>query len=68
MPAGRLGDVAWRKASFSGTSGNCVEIARLPDGFAVRNSRDPGGAALVFTRDEMAAFITGAKNGEFDTM
>lgn len=68
MPAGQLGDIAWRKAKASGSDGNCVEIARLHDGFAVRNSRDPAGAALVFNRGEMEAFIAGAKNGEFDEM
>ncbi|MGH8571751.1 MAG: DUF397 domain-containing protein, partial [Gammaproteobacteria bacterium] len=30
---------AWRKSSFSGDQGDCVEMARLPDGrIAVRNS------------------------------
>jgi hypothetical protein len=39
----------------------------LPDGeVAVRNSRFPGGPALVYTRAEIAAFLAGAKDGEFD--
>jgi hypothetical protein len=32
----------------------------------LRNSRDPGGPALIFTRDEMVGFLAGAKDGEFD--
>ena len=41
----------------------------LPDGaIAVRNSRDPAGPALVYTRAEVAAFLTGVKNGEFDDL
>ena len=32
----------------------------------MRNSRYPDGPALVYTRDEMAAFLFGAKDGEFD--
>jgi uncharacterized protein DUF397 len=32
----------------------------------MRNSRDPGDPALIFTRDEMAALLTGAKDGKFD--
>jgi hypothetical protein len=44
-----------------------VEIAALPDGgAAVRNSRDPQGPALIYTRAEMQALILGVKDGEFD--
>ena len=48
----------WRKASYSGDNGGaCVEVARnLPGVVAVRDSKDPGGPALVFPRDEWAAF------------
>ena len=35
---------------------------------AVRNSRNPTGPALIYTRAEIAAFLTGAKNGEFDDL
>jgi hypothetical protein len=46
-----------------------VEVAELPDGgIAVRNSRHPSGPALVYTRAEIAAFLTGVKNGEFDDL
>jgi hypothetical protein len=57
----------WLKSSYSGpTGGNCVEVAFLADGdVAVRNSRDPGGPALVFTRAEWDAFLDGARDGEF---
>ena len=67
MPAGQLGPVAWLKSSYSNPSGNCVEIAWLPDGqFALRNSRFPEGPALIYTRDEIAALIDGARGGDFD--
>ena len=43
------------------------EVATLPGGeIAVRNSRFPGGPVLVYTRAEIAAFLAGAKDGEFD--
>ena len=32
MPAARLDGVVWRKSHFSNPSGNCVEVAELPDG------------------------------------
>jgi len=31
----------------------------------VRNSRHPGGPALLFTAEEWAAFLAGADDGEF---
>ncbi len=69
IPASRLRDARWRKARASNPSGNCVEVAALPEGtIAVRNSRQPSGPALIYTRAEVAAFITGVKNGEFDDL
>ncbi|MER6421005.1 DUF397 domain-containing protein [Streptomyces sp. NPDC001137] len=59
--------VEWIKSRHSNAEGNCVEVAALPDGgIAVRNSRDPHGPALVYTPVEVAAFLAGAKDGEFD--
>ncbi|MDT0437374.1 MULTISPECIES: DUF397 domain-containing protein [Streptomyces] len=66
VPADSL-DVHWTKSRHSNAEGNCVEVAALPGGgVAVRNSRDPQGPALVYTPAELAAFLAGAKEGEFD--
>lgn len=65
-PTTRLAAVTWRKSTRSGQIGNCVEAASLDSGeFALRNSRYPGGPALIFSSDEMAAFLDGAKRREF---
>jgi hypothetical protein len=60
---------AWRKSPKSGGySDNCVEIAPIAGGVAVRDSKNPDGPALLYTRDEWAAFVGGVKDGEFDDM
>ena len=69
VAAHRLGSVTWRKSRASNASGDCIEVAALDSGaVAVRNSRDPNGPALIYTRAEIAAFIAGAKAGEFDDL
>ena len=68
MPATELPIVGgWMKSQYS-VSGNCVELAELADGqgIAIRNSRDPEGPALVYTKAEIEAFIRGAAAGQFD--
>ena len=68
VPADQLG-ARWRKSRVSNPSGSCVEMAELPgDAVAVRNSRHPSGPALIYSRAEVAAFLRGAKNGEFDDL
>jgi hypothetical protein len=76
MPAGDLPDVQWRRAGGpagwsapTGERGTGVELARLPDGqIAVRNSADPDGPALIYTRAEIEALIGGAQDGDFDAL
>jgi hypothetical protein len=69
IAADELGGVTWRKSRASNPSGDCIEVAALASGaVAVRNSRDPHGPALVYTRAEIAAFLRGAKDGEFDDL
>lgn len=61
------GLLVWRTSSYSSASGNCVEIADLPDGGrAVRDSKDPSGPVLRFTPAEWAAFTAGVRDGEFN--
>jgi len=69
MPAAELSGAMWRKSSISNSQGACVELAKVgTDEFAVRNSRNPNGPALIYTRAEIAALIEGVKLGEFDDL
>ena len=68
MSAAELDDARWRKSSVSNSQGACV-MHRLSGGeFAVRNSRNPEGPALIYTQAEIAALIEGVKQGEFDDL
>lgn len=51
----------WRKATRSQDSGDCVEIASLPDAIAVRDSKNLNGPTLAFTRAEWRSFSTRVK-------
>jgi len=59
----------WRTSRFSNGGSNRVEVALLEDGrTAVRNSDDPEGDVVLFTRAEMDAWVKGVKAGEFDDL
>ncbi|MFE9656835.1 DUF397 domain-containing protein [Micromonospora sp. NPDC006431] len=70
VPSSQLPPLRWQKSRRSNPSGNCVELAELPGGagIAVRNSRHPDGPALIYTVDEIAAFVLGARDGDFDDL
>ncbi|RZU49257.1 uncharacterized protein DUF397 [Krasilnikovia cinnamomea] len=61
-----LGAARWRKSSVSG-DGGCVEVACVNGEVGVRDTKDRGsGPVLTFTEREWAAFLAGARAGEFD--
>jgi len=62
-----LSRAQWFKSTRSGpNSDNCVEVAFVGEAIAVRDSKNPDAAALIFTPAEWDAFVGGAKDGEFD--
>lgn len=63
-----FGGLDWRKAQLSVDNGQCVELARAGGMIAIRDSKDPAGPVLMYTPAEWRAFLTGAKNGEFDDL
>jgi Domain of unknown function (DUF397) len=66
----QVSEASWRKSAFSNYNGSCVEIGRLQPGrIGVRDTKDNGaGPVLIFTDREWSAFISGAKNGQFDNI
>lgn len=42
--------ISWRKSSFSDSGDVCVEVAYVPAGVALRDSKDPDGPMLTFPR------------------
>ena len=60
-------DTPWQKATASDTHGSCVEQRRHDGVVEVRDTKDNGtGPVLRFTPAEYAAWLDGAKRGEFD--
>jgi hypothetical protein len=56
----------WTKSGRSGAAGHCVEVAPFADGFALRDSNAPQDGAQFFTKGDIAAFVSGARDGDFD--
>lgn len=65
-----LSTAAWRKSSYSnGDGGACIEVA---DGFSgvvpVRDSKNPGGPALVFSAYGWTSFVSAVRSGEIPAL
>jgi hypothetical protein len=56
--------VTWIRSGRCDT-GSCVEVAFVGDEIAVRNSTEPDGRVVTFTRNEWQAFLGGVADGEF---
>ncbi|BCB85733.1 DUF397 domain-containing protein [Phytohabitans suffuscus] len=56
-----MSDRTWRKSSRSGSGQDCVEIADVPAGVAVRDSKDATGPVLVFGVEQWWHFVAALK-------
>ncbi|MFI0367857.1 DUF397 domain-containing protein [Actinomadura sp. 1N219] len=56
----------WRRSSYSGAGGtdNCVELARLPTGIGVRDSKAPETGRLSLPPEAFTALVARLKRGE----
>lgn len=64
-----LSGAEWRKSTRSngGTGGACVEVAdNLPGVVAIRDSKDPAGAALTVDPSYWSRFTATLKSNAFD--
>jgi hypothetical protein len=54
----KTASIRWRKSTYSGDNGNCVEVARFPSNrIALRDSKDATGPMLLITPKEWRRFI-----------
>lgn len=71
-PIEKLRDGEYIKSSFSPDKGDCVRVSRVGGWIGMQDDKEyestPVGArtTLGYTVDEFAAFLKGAKAGEFD--
>ena len=62
-PDAGLARALWRKSTYSGGNGSCVEIADLGAAVAVRDSKDPDGPKLILTPGQWHSFTDSIKAG-----
>lgn len=65
--ASRADASVWRRSSYSmGAGSTCVEVSIAADAVRVRDSKNPTGPVLNFTRKEWRAFLLGVRSNEFE--
>ncbi|MDA8369248.1 MAG: DUF397 domain-containing protein [Nocardiopsaceae bacterium] len=52
----------WKKSSYSRSHGECVEVAELPSGLGIQNSKNPTAGYLSLPAPEWRAFLAAAKH------
>jgi hypothetical protein len=59
--------LVWRKSRRSHQNGECVEIARTPRSMAIRDSKNPAGPMIVFSRSVFLSFAAEIREGRHTT-
>ncbi|MEV4052048.1 DUF397 domain-containing protein [Amycolatopsis sp. NPDC049688] len=57
----RVRESSWRKSSYSAAGNECVEVAILGDGAAVRDSKDPHGGFFAVPEAAWTTFLAAVK-------
>lgn len=62
--------LVWRKSSrsYDWKDLKCVEISQDGDTIWFRNSKNPDGPRIAYTRPEVDAFLRGVLDGEFNDL
>lgn len=56
----------WRKSSYSGEAGDCVEVASLSKLTVIRDSKKPDGGTLVLDERTWAGLLSAVRSGQLD--
>jgi Domain of unknown function (DUF397) len=57
--------IQWRRSRRC-ESGNCVEVARIGESFAIRDSKDINSPILTFASTAWTDFVEGVRAGDFN--
>ena len=63
MNGQRASQDGWRKSSYSGANGDCIEIRPGTQTISVRDSKNPDGTILTVSRSMWLEFARHAKTG-----
>jgi hypothetical protein len=62
MSTRNLETATWRRSSYSGSGGDCLEVAvGFVGALPIRDSKNPAGAGLVLGADAWTSFIGAVK-------
>jgi hypothetical protein len=62
-----LSRTGWRKSTYSGGNGDCVEVGSLGQAVAVRDSKHPSGPSMLVSLGTWRSFIQEVKAGAYET-
>jgi hypothetical protein len=57
MQGDELPRAQWKKSTYSGNTGNCVEVAITESVVGIRDSKDPDGAVIKVRPEAWRAFV-----------